>query len=345
MSEEKFQAVLKQVILPYMEKYGQLDRGVFSESDGFSEEEIGEAFNTMIEQGMLAAGAEPDIYVLSNSGNEEAPASPAPPAPQEYGQDDDLIKLMIFKTFIFYRQNPIKSTSIEMMKYKPGFEFLSKGGNDNIEKLEQHLQIVLKELHDKNIISVEEGDKSMVDLNAPTIPDIITLLDESGIPGSIKSEYEQVKPLMEKERTLLERLSIFNQEPYQRERNRIFMGRDVASFSDRLETLIIKYNKIEDELESKKQREQEFLNALPDSLKEEYQEKVEHCTKTFERETLDERFSELHEKFTVRAEVIREKERNKELKKHKKTAPGTGGKTTKKRSLLYKITHIFSRRK
>ncbi|MBN2642441.1 MAG: hypothetical protein JXR78_12370 [Victivallales bacterium] len=342
MNEDKFQAVLTQIILPYMKKYGQLDRGIFSESDGFSEDEIGEAFNTMLEQGMLAAGAEPDIYVLNNSGNEKAPA---PPAPQEYGQDDDLIKLMIFKTFIFYRQNPIKSTSIEMMKYKPGFEFLSKGGNDNIEKLEQHLQIVLKELHDKNIISVEEGDKSMVDLNAPTIPDIITLLDESCIPGSLKAEYAQIKPLMEKERTLLERLSIFNQEPYQRERNRIFMGRDTASFSERLDTLILKYNKIEDELESKKQREQEFLNALPDSLKEEYQEKVEHCNKTFERENLDEKFKELHEKFTVKAEEIREKERNKELKKQKKTAPGNGGKTAKKRSLLYKITHIFSRKK
>jgi hypothetical protein len=321
-----------------MKKYGQLDRGIFSESDGFSEDEIGEAFNTMLEHGMLAAGAEPDIYVLNKSGNEKAPA---PPAPQEYGQDDDLIKLMIFKTFIFYRQNPIKSTSIEMMKYKSGFEFLSKGGNDNIEKLEQHLQVVLKELHDKSIISVEEGDKSMVDLNAPTIPDIITLLDESGIPENLKAEYVQIKPLMEKERILLERLSIFNQEPYQRERNRIFMGRDTASFNDRLESLIIKYNKIEDELESKKQLEQEFLNALPDSLKDEYQEKVEHCNKTFERECLDEKFNELHEKFTVKAEEIHEKE----LKKQKKHAPTTDEQTYQKHSLLYKLTHILSHKK
>ncbi len=321
-TEENFWDISKQIIFPYIIKNGQLDAGVYGESDDVDEEEISWAFNTMIENNIIEQGDEPDIFVLTELGEEYCEGIdlevPLKNGSSTYSEDDNLIRLMVYKTFIFYRQNPIKNTSIELMKYKPGFEFLSKHGTEFIEKLEQHLQAELKKMQEEKIISIEEGDKSMVDLNAPTIPDIVTLIDESRMPNDVKQEFEEVRPIMEKEAMLMSRISVFNYEPYQRERNRIFMGRDTTLFNERLETLIGRYNAIEDELEKEHQEELDFIANLPESLREEYQEKSEHYAKMFERELLEEKLPRLRAKFEAQAEIIREKERQKELKHQKK---------------------------
>ena len=227
-NEDKFWEIANNAIFPYLRKKSFLDGGVFEvKVPGIEQEDIEWALNTMFENSIIQEGDEEGIYILTDIGKEFCPIQEedAPAQPVVSGDEKEMVRNMIFGTFIFYRQNPIKSTSIDLMKYKRGYEALNPKTKADVRRIEECIHQTMQELKDNHIVSIEEGSKENVDLNAPTIPDVVTLLDFNSLPPHLAQEYQEIKPIMDRERELLDSINPKLIESYERDRKKIFMGK------------------------------------------------------------------------------------------------------------------------
>lgn len=329
-NEDKFWEIANNAIFPYLRKKSFLDGGVYEiDVPGIEQQDIEWALNTMFENSIIQEGSEEGIYILTDIGKEFCPVQEeeAPVQPVEAGDEKELVRNMIFGTFIFYRQNPIKSTSIDLMKYKRGYEALNPKTKADVRRIEECIHQTMQELKDSQIVSIEEGSKENVDLNAPTIPDIVTLLDYESLPPHLYQEYEVIKPIMEREQELLAGINPKLVESYERDRKKIFMGKETAVYNEKLTALIDKYQAIMDRDEQEGHDELEFIESLPEELREEYKEKSVMLSRRNEHDQAQDKIQQLRDQYLEKAEELR------------------AAREKKEHSLLFKTTHLFSKKK
>ena len=262
-------------------------------------------------------------------GKEFCPVQETEPAAQPVDAEDehDMVRNMIFGTFIFYRQNPIKSTSIDLMKYKRGYEALNPKTKADVRRIEECIHRTMEELKASNIVTIEEGSKENVDLNAPTIPDVVTLLDYESLPPHLYQEYQEIKPLMDKEEELLAGINPKLVESYERDRKKIFMGKDTSIYNEKLMALIERYQAMMDRDAQEGNDEIDFIESLPVELREEYKEKSILVSRRNEHDQAQDKIHQLRDQFLERAAEIR------------------AARDKKEHSLLFKTTHLFSKKK
>ena len=330
-TEERFWEIANKAIFPYIQIHSHLDGGVYDiKVEGISQQDIEWALNTMFENSMIQEGGSEGVYVLTDLGKGFLPK----PKVEESGHEqldledeDALILEMIFGTFIFYRQNPIKSTSIDLMKYKRGYEHLNPKSKSDVKRIEDSIHRIMNDLKEKGIISIEEGSKENVDLNAPTIPDLVTMLNFDALPSKLHDQYLQIKPIMDKEAALFEVLDSRLVESYERDRKKIFMGKEVAQYNQKLDALMNKYQDIMDRNQREGHDETAFIIELPEELQEEYKEKSKNITRRHEHDDAQEILGKLRQQYREKAEELR------------------AAKEKKQSSFLYKTTHHFSKKK
>jgi len=330
-TEERFWKIANSAIFPYVRSHSILDGGVYEvQAENITSKDIEWALNTMFENSMIKEGDTEGLYVLTDVGKEFCPVQePAVNETEHLDNEDEeaLILNMIFGTFIFYRLNPIKNTSIDLMKYKRGYEVLNPKTKADVRRIEEKIHRIMNDLKEKNIITIEEGDKSNVDLNAPTIPDLVTLLDYDSLPPKLHQEYLEIKPLMEKEAALIQILDFNLTESYERDRKKIFMGKDVSIYNEKLNAMMDKYQAIMDRNKQEGHNETAFIIELPEELQEEYKEKSKSVCRRHEHDAAQEQLEKLRSLYREKAEEIRVMME----KKHS--------------SILYKTTHFFNKKK
>jgi hypothetical protein len=330
-TEDRFWEIANNAIFPYIRSHFHLDGGVYEiQAENITQKDIEWALNTMFENAMIQESGTEGVYTLTDVGKEFCPVQkPVADGTEQLEHDDEdaLILNMIFGTFLFYRQNPIKSTSIDLMKYKRGYEHLNPKTKSDVRRIEEGIHRIMNDLKEKGIVTIEEGSKENIDLNAPTIPDLVTLLSYDSLPPQLHQEYLDIKPLMDKEAAIHEVLGFNLQESYERDRKKIFMGKDVTIYNEKLDALMDKYQGIMDRNKREGNDEAAFIIELPEELQEEYQEKSKSVMRRNEHDEAQEKIAKLRALYLEKADELR-------IMREKKQS-----------SILYKTTHLFNKKK